>query len=189
MNTPRTLRGLRLVASLAVLAAILACGGGDSDDAPPAPVAPAPLPVAPAPAVAPAPPAGGTTLVNLSTGFMPDPHTTTGTAGGPLMASTLDPNCRGNVPNAPQHTLMLGTDFQSLRVMVNSQADATLVIRGPDGVYRCNDDSDGLMPEVTGAFSPGTYQVWVGVFAGTPTPYTIGFSEIPSVRATSLALP
>jgi len=130
-------------------------------------------------------------MVNLRTGFMPDPHTTTGTAGGPVNAGTFDPSCVGSIPSAAQHTMMLGTDFRNLRIMVNSSADTTLVIRGPDGRFRCNDDGGGgFRPMVSGAWGPGSYQVWVGVYAnGAPTPYTIGFSELASVTASSLPLP
>ncbi len=183
-----------MVSAFALLAAIIACGGSDDDNEPPpvpaTPTVPTPTGTpTPMPAPGAAAPAG-TTLVNLSTGFMPDPATATGVAGGPLSASTLDPSCRGNIPNSPQHTLMLATDFQNLRVMVHSVEDATLVIRGPDGVYRCDDDGGGsLMPMVQGAWGPGTYQVWVGVFAGGSGAYTIGFSELDSVTATSLPLP
>ncbi len=187
------LRGLRLAAAFSLLAAILACGGGDADDSPPpvpsvAPVV-APSPTSPTAPTAPTAPAAATSLVNLTSGFLPDPHTATGTAGGSLMANTMDPSCRGNVPAVPQHTLMLGSDFSNLRILVNSAGDPTLVIRGPDGVYRCNDDHNGLQPEVSGQFPQGTYQIWVGVFAGMGEPYTIGFTELSSVTTSSLPLP
>ncbi|MCB9596742.1 MAG: hypothetical protein H6719_28730 [Sandaracinaceae bacterium] len=191
MTKPQRLRGLRIAAAFGLLLAICACGGNSSsDDTPPPIPSVAPPAPAPTPAVAPTPAPAATTLINLSSGFMPDPNTSTGTAGGTLMASTFDPHCRGNLPSAPQHTLMLGTDFRSLNVMVHSTSDTTLVIRTPDGSYRCDDDSGGsLNPKVSGSWGPGTYQIWVGVFAGTPTPYTIGFSELESVTASSLPLP
>lgn len=147
-----------------------------------------------APTPTPTPAAGGTSLVQLSPGFMPDPSTSTGTAGGPMNAGQLTangPGCRGNLPNTPQHTFMAGGNFNNLRVMVNSSADTSLVIRTPDGQWRCNDDSDGLRPMVEGPFPQGTYQVWVGLYsaAAPPTNYTIGFSELPSVTPSSLPLP
>lgn len=85
--------------------------------------------------------------------------------------------------------MTLQTDFPNLRVMVSSQGDTTLVIRGPDGTYRCDDDSGGsLNPLVAGAFASGTYQVYVGTFTNTESPpFTIGFSELDSVTPASLA--
>lgn len=134
-----------------------------------------------------------TTLVQLRPGFMPDPHTMTGTAGGTIRANTFDPTCNGgNIPTAPQHTMTLADDFQNLKIMVNSSRDTTLVIRDPQGGYRCNDDgtNEGLNPAIEGAFAAGTYQVWVGTFSVGSTPrYTIGFTEITTIMSTSLALP
>lgn len=140
----------------------------------------------------PTPPPGATTAVSLTTGFMPDPQTRTGVAGGTLNAMQLTsngPGCRGHLPATPQHTMMLTGSFQNLRVMVNGGAlDTTLVIMGPDGAYRCNDDGGGNMqPLVEGAFGPGAYQVWVGSYSSTNTgPYTIGFTELSSVTPASL---
>lgn len=148
--------------------------------------------VPPAAPPTPTPAAGATTAVNLTTGFMPDPQTRQGTAGGALNAMQLTsngPGCRGFVPSSPQHTMMLTGSFQNLRVMANGGSlDTTLVIRAPDGTYRCNDDGGGNMqPLVEGAFGPGAYQVWVGSYSASSTgPYTIGFTELASVTAQSL---
>jgi hypothetical protein len=133
-------------------------------------------------------PSGGTGPVTLRTGFMPDPETRRGTAGGAMDAAQLTNNqCRGWIPNTPQHTLMAQSDFSNLRILVNSQTDTSLVIRGPDGQYRCNDDAEGLNPIVQGAFGPGAYQIFVGTYRQNQSgPYVIGFSELSSVTAASL---
>ncbi|MBX3270138.1 MAG: hypothetical protein KF729_07745 [Sandaracinaceae bacterium] len=196
MKNPKRARALRLAAAAALLIATCACGSsGGTDDPPPPPPPPPVAPVAPAPEIAPTgaptgmPAPGTTSLINLSSGFLPDPHTVSGNAGGPLAASTLDPSCRGNIPNVPQHTLMLGSDFRSLSIMAHSEGDTTLVIRTPDGTYRCDDDSgDNFDPRLTGAWAPGTYQIWVGVFAGSGAPYTLGLTEFAHVTSSSLPL-
>ncbi|MCC6872770.1 MAG: hypothetical protein IT378_00565, partial [Sandaracinaceae bacterium] len=74
------------------------------------------------------------------------------------------------------------------RIMVNCAQDSTLVVQGPDGAYRCNDDADGTNPIVQGPFTPGQYRVWVGSYmqGTTGTPYVIGFSELPTVSPSSL---
>lgn len=195
---PTFTKALRIVAGWTVLAAILACGGSDDDTAPPAPAptnttVPTPAPTPPAQA-APSPAAPSvvapTSLTQISSGFLPDPQTQRGQAGGAMQASTLtggNGDCRGWVPATPQHTLMLGSNFANLRVIVSSAQDTTLVVRGPDGAYRCADDSDMLNPIVEGAFAPGTYQIWVGAYSqGITAPYVIGFSELSSVTPDSL---
>ena len=84
----------------------------------------------------------------------------------------------------------LTSDFQNLRVLINSTQDTTLVIRGPDGRYQCDDDGGERMnPAVTAAFGPGAYQVWVGMYAqGRTAPYVIGFSQNPTTTNSSLGL-
>lgn len=187
-------KGLRITAAWVLLGAILACGGDDDDNAPP-PVAPA-TPTTPTPPPQPAQPAQPaqptTTNVSLTPGFMPDPQTARGQAGGTVQSNTLDPACSaGRVPTAPQHQLTLTQDFRNLRIMVNSQHDTTLAIRQPDGTYRCNDDgaSTPLDPLIEGAFAAGTYQVYVGTFTGNQEPYVIGFTELSSVNPDSLGEP
>jgi hypothetical protein len=59
----------------------------------------------------------------------------------------------------------------ALTFRVNSSADTTLVISGPDRRWSCNDDTGGsLNPGVTYRTpQSGQYDVWVGVF-GSDTP-------------------
>ncbi|MEZ4660803.1 MAG: hypothetical protein R2911_24900 [Caldilineaceae bacterium] len=48
------------------------------------------------------------------------------------------------------------------------EADTTLVLRDPDGVFQCNDDFDGadnLNPYLDFTPIAGIYQLWVGSFA------------------------
>jgi hypothetical protein len=182
-------RGLRMAAAWMALAAILACGNDDDDDTPPPPptavAQPLPTPQPIAQPQAPARPMGPTAL-SLTPGFQPDPMTARGTAGGFTMANTLNRNCRGRIPDAPQHTVTLQNDFRYLRVLVHSTEDTTLVIRQPDGTYRCEDDSEGLNPIVGGAFGPGEYQIFIGTFTGSQGPYVLGFSELRDTMAAEL---
>jgi hypothetical protein len=209
-------RGLCIGAAWAVLAANLACGFAPSEEetpppAPAAPAAPAPAAPAPAPAATPTPtpaaeaaptppptaptaaPAAAGAPVQLSTGFLPDPQTASGQAGGPMQATALTQNavgCTGYVPAAAQHTLVLQTAFQNLRIMVHAadETDTTLIVRGPDGTHYCNDDSEsGFDPVVSGSFQPGSYQIWVGTYAeGVNAAYTIGFTEYAHLTPDSL---
>ena len=134
------------------------------------------------------PPAVATALVTLASGFVPDPQTARGTAGGPMDAGQLtNQQCHGYIPNAPQHTVMASGAFSNLRMLVNSTTDTLLVVRGPDGAYRCIDDVEGFNPILEGPLAAGAHQVWVGTFqAGQTGSYVIGFSELPNVTAASL---
>jgi len=133
------------------------------------------------------PPGGGAPIV-LTPGFMPDPRVARGVAGGPVPAQSMNPGCLGHVGQAPSHILQLGAPFSRLRILVSSHQDTTLVVRGPDGSFRCVDDSNGeLNPILDGPFPPGVYSIWVGHYAqGGTAPYVIGFSELPQVTTQQL---
>ncbi|MBD2090895.1 hypothetical protein H6F67_13645 [Microcoleus sp. FACHB-1515] len=99
---------------------------------------------------------------NLAPGFMPDPAVGTGLSGG----SRATNDCGYvDAANAPDHVVTLTRPFQFLRASVEAEGDVTLLITGPDGRY-CSDDANGLMPEVSGFWPAGTYQIWVGDFVG-----------------------
>lgn len=74
-------------------------------------------------------------------------------------------DCSGFVdPSAPDATVEWpgGT----LRMTVRSDFDATLAVHGPDGVWHCNDDGDGLAPVLDLVNAPaGRYAVWVGSYS------------------------
>ena len=126
--------------------------------------------------------------VALTTGFTPDPHKVTGTSGGAVEASGLNPSCAGYVDSTPDHLFQAQSAFSNLRVLAHSDQDITLVIQKPDGSYMCNDDAEGTDPIVTGSFPAGTYKVFIGSYeAGANSQYTLGFTELGSVTAASLA--
>ena len=65
--------------------------------------------------------------------------------------------------------------MSALKVLsVASEADTTLIVRGPDGNFSCDDDSgdQGMNPAVRYENSQsGSYEIWVGAYAadaGTP---------------------
>ncbi len=135
---------------------------------------------------------GGGGSWTLAPGFMPDPQTSTGSAGGATEASSWSADCRGYVPASPQHTLTASGAFPNLRVVVNGgSADLTIVVRRPDGTFMCNDDFEGLNPGVEGPFAPGAYQIFVGTYSqeiGNPS-YRIGVSELGSTTPSTIGAP
>ena len=122
--------------------------------------------------------------VSLTSGFLPDPQMRSGMSGGPMDAMSMNSSCRGYIDQRPDHVVYLNSPFNFLRIYVASQADTTLVVRGPNGEMYCNDDTYGLNPgvDITGA-APGMYQVFVGSYSqGDSQPYSIGFTENPGVH-------
>jgi len=125
--------------------------------------------------------------ITLSSGFMPDPHRATGTAGGAVQAEAWDGACRGAVSQTPDHLFIASDNFTFLKILVSSQSDTTLIVQKPDGTFLCNDDDDGLNPGITGTFPPGTYRIWVGSYNESERPqYTLGLSELSSTSASEL---
>lgn len=98
------------------------------------------------------------------------------------VAASGMPACPGHIdPAAPDVVVeWAGGDLQ---VWVRAEFDATLMVSGPDGAWRCNDDAEGTSPVVSWDGAPaGRYAVWLGSFyprpshptatlyAGTPPP-------------------
>jgi hypothetical protein len=131
---------------------------------------------------------------SLDPGFTPDPTMLSGTAGGPLQASSFDPSCSGWLPRVPNHTLRLSGPIPNLRLLVHSDIDTTLVVRLSDGRYLCNDDSDGFDPVVEGAFPAGEHRVYVGTrfYVGTARQgnswtYELGITTNPGLTPSTMA--
>jgi hypothetical protein len=174
-----------------LVAATLAAGGlagccfGGNPIVPPPPVTSTTTPPV-------TPPVVGGSAITLAPGFAPDPTVVTGTAGGPVQASTMGALCRGTIATAPNFTLTTTGAFPNLRVLVNAAQDTTLVVRLSNGQVLCDDDGGGYPnPAVAGAFPPGQHQVYVGTYSptATGTPFTLGFTTNSMATPTTLGAP
>ena len=97
------------------------------------------------------------------------PHSQEILAGGPLVAAeTAGPDCRGYASAAPNLAVQFTTIAGILPLVISatSQADTTLIVQDPAGNWLCNDDTNGLNPEirVNGPMS-GAYYIWVGTYS------------------------
>lgn len=105
--------------------------------------------------------------VSLQAGFTPDPHTVNVRSGGDRQASTLGNNCSGYIANAPDYRLHYESGSFPLIISVDSDADTTLVVNGPNGSWHCDDDGgeQSLNPMVR-IEKPvsGQYDIWVGTY-------------------------
>lgn len=108
--------------------------------------------------------------LQLKSPFKPDPVKVSVSAGGEVNARELGfhPGCTGFFnPEAPHIRLNYTSSGIAMQVYVGSAADTTLIIRTPDGSWRCDDDSLAKNPAVRFAQpKDGTYDIWVGAFGG-----------------------
>ena len=119
--------------------------------------------------------------INLRAGFSPDPHVVTVNAGGPIDVSTVSDNCRGFIAERPSFTLNYRKGDFPLYVGVAADDDTTLVVKGPNGQWMCDDDSGDNLNPVISWESPrsGRYQIWVGRFGSSDlAPAQLYISEI-----------
>ncbi|MDQ8756586.1 hypothetical protein RCO27_10115 [Sphingosinicella sp. LHD-64] len=108
--------------------------------------------------------------VNLRTGFTPDPQVIAVRSGGALDVQNLSSNCRGFISNAPDVRLNFEAGNLPLILSVNSSADTTLVVNGPDGQWYCDDDggNEGLNPSLRfDKPSSGRYEIWIGTYGNS----------------------
>ena len=73
----------------------------------------------------------------------------------------LEPSC-GAYPIAmrPVMRLQLPADRPQLTLELEGDTGVSIVVRRPDGVLRCETESDRAV--LSGRFPPGNYDVWVG---------------------------
>lgn len=89
-------------------------------------------------------------------------------AGGDIDMSTC-PETRGHgyVIEQPDFTVALADNpgGGALNLRVESQCDPVMLVAGPNGMWRFNDDGNDLNPSISleGA-APGEYDVWVGTY-------------------------
>lgn len=103
--------------------------------------------------------------VDLTDGFSPDPYTIDIVAGGDISAESVGDDCWGYVTAAPDFRLYYGAGASPLVFSVDSDADTTMIVADPNGDWFCNDDTNGLNPEVRfDAPLDGQYDIWVGTF-------------------------
>lgn len=120
--------------------------------------------------------------LSLNAGFANDPRTVQLTAGGPHNArDNPGGSCNGYVAGAPDVELSYSAGSLPLTLTVDSDADTTLVVHGPDGRWYCDDDG------AEAAFNPlltwnnpasGVYDIWVGTYGDDTAAATLYITEL-----------
>lgn len=89
-------------------------------------------------------------------------------SGGRFDVRSLEtaPSCRGHVMLEPDVILRLHEPPPSLRLLVRAAGDTTLVVRTPDGQWRCDDDGGGATNPALTLEHPleGQYDIWIGSY-------------------------
>lgn len=109
------------------------------------------------------------TTLTLRAGFQPDPTVVNVQSGGSINAQSINSACAGFIADAPDVRLVYSAGSLPLIISVNSSADTTLVVNGPDGSWYCDDDSgaEGMNPMVRlNSPASGRYEIWVGTYGG-----------------------
>ena len=123
--------------------------------------------------------------LTLSAGFTPDPALVSLLAGGSIDAADKSTGCTGFISDAPDMRLFWdgsGKGAPNLKISALSNADATLVVNGPDGRWYCDDDSgEDSNPLVELTPRAGRYEIWVGTYSeGETKRAVLSISEVSS---------
>jgi hypothetical protein len=106
-------------------------------------------------------------VITLSAGFDngASPEQRRVRAGGPNDGSRLPGACTGNIGTPPDFRIDYTAGNRQLIFRSVSGADTTLIIKGPDGRWHCDDDSFGDLDAEYRFNTPqsGAYYVWLGV--------------------------
>ncbi|MCA9609027.1 MAG: hypothetical protein KC619_25675 [Myxococcales bacterium] len=122
-------------------------------------------------------------IVTLSGGFDPDPHELDVRSGGNLDVRSmgLGPECRGFATDRPDVILRYSAPAEHLAFYARAlSGDITMIVHGPDGRWRCDDDgAGGTNPRIDVEAPPaGQYDIWIGSFrADQSLPATLQISE------------
>lgn len=101
-------------------------------------------------------------------------------AGGGLAASSLANTCVGMVSDVPQLSFQYDSYGGPLVIHGWGDEDISLAVQAPDGLWYCNDDTNGLNPRVNwNSARSGYYSVYVGAVSSSAQglPVTVSISE------------
>lgn len=116
-------------------------------------------------------------------GFLPDPQTIEGVAGGPTDAGGLGGTCRGRVTALPTHMMTLTDELDFLQLYLVAEIELTLIVLTPEGRFLCDVGTEDVVEVSSGRWPAGEYRIWVGTLEEDVTArYRLGISEIRRVR-------
>lgn len=101
---------------------------------------------------------------------LPDESLLSVVAGGEVEAAQRAgpdaSDCKGFTAAAPDARLVWSGPAAGVRLSAVSNADTTLIVRGPDGAWLCDDDSgEDANPSISLTAQAGRYDIWVGTYS------------------------
>lgn len=125
--------------------------------------------------------------LSLSPGFTSAKAVVRGYTNGSVSLSSIQNNdihnnaCIGYGSATPDHVIVLDKNFSRLTVQVDSgNKDTTILIKGPDGIVRCGDDT-GTSKDASvqdSNWKAGKYSIWVGAIdSGKRWDYTLSVKQ------------
>lgn len=138
------------------------------------------LPLLACAVVALAVPASAQEYVELTGGFGPSSYDTNAYAGGDIDASSIAGGCVGMVGEGDQITLSFTAYGGPLIISAYGESDISLVVNAPDGRWYCNDDTNGLNPQVRwNTAQSGVYNIRIGAVSSNADgmPVMVSFEE------------
>lgn len=106
--------------------------------------------------------------IELGAGFMPDPFVRNITAGGTSLLENCGLNASGYVTPRPDFDLYWNGQSAQLTIAVESNADAILLVNGPNGEWYYNDDYYNTNPAIVISNpTEGLYDIWIGSYDGS----------------------
>jgi hypothetical protein len=131
--------------------------------------------------------------LRLNPGFMPDPRTLNGRAGGDVSAAQMGmpQGCTGFYAGTAAQTVYLARDFNYLRMETSAPTDTTLAVVAPDGSVWCDDDGAGnTNARIAGQFPAGPYRIFVGNYQqGVVSPFQLVITEYEAQNQMPVAQP
>jgi hypothetical protein len=122
-------------------------------------------------------------LIELTSGFVPDPTTRQMLSGGTVDTRYIGGGCRGYATAAPdlsvRYTVQGFSSF--LRFYFEGNGDTTLIVNDPTGNWLCGDDSYGTLNPTIDINDPdsGRYDIWVGSYtSGATVSGTLSITEL-----------
>jgi hypothetical protein len=125
--------------------------------------------------------------LTIRPGFRAGLGVVSGNTGGSFSLPSIANSDRNKIPcigyasQTPDHILILEQDFPKLTLQVRTRMkDTTLMIRGPNNLILCGDDTGPSKDASIEAINlkKGKYEVWVGVIeAGKRWNYTLTIRE------------
>lgn len=118
--------------------------------------------------------------ISLESGFMPDPHVTTITAGGSVDLSQYGHSgYTASKPDVDFYFTASGNEDETLTISVRSDTDTILLINGPEETWYFSDDANGVNPSITFRNPKnGLYSIFVGTFDSETAEAELFISEL-----------